>query len=48
MEFLGMIAVGVLGLAACGRVFVFLFRLMGLGFDRLEESIGTKRRRYDD
>lgn len=48
MEFLGMIAVGVLGLAACGRVFALLFRLMGLGFDRLEESIGTKRRRYKD
>lgn len=44
MEFLGMIAIGVLGLAACGRIFGFLFRLMGLGFDRLEETIGTRRK----
>ena len=48
MEFLGMIAVGCLGLVACGRVFGFLFRLMGLGFDKLEESVGTKRHKYND
>lgn len=50
MDFLTMIAVGVLGLAACGRLFGFLFKLMGRGFDALEEvTIGRpRRRRFDD
>ena len=52
MEFLGMIGVGVLGLAACGRLFGLLFKLMGKGFDALEEvTIGgrrSRRRDYDD
>ena len=49
MEFLGMIAVGVLGLVACGRIFGLVFTLMGKGFDALEDvTIGTRRKRYDD
>lgn len=47
MEFLGMIAVGVLGLAAFGRVFRLLFRLLGRGFDSLEDVIGVGRRDRD-
>ena len=52
MEFLSMIALGILGLAACGRLFGILFKLMGKGFDALEEvTIGRgrkSRRRWDD
>ena len=54
MEFLAMIGVGILGLCACGRLFGLLFKLMGKGFDELEDSvmnIGHTRRRtrfFDD
>ena len=52
MEFLGMIGVGILGLAACGRLFGLLFKLMGRGFDALEDAtVGSKRKKrrwYDD
>ncbi len=54
MEFLGMIAIGILGLAAGGRLFGLLFKLMGKGFDCLEESImgghkkRSSRRWFDD
>jgi hypothetical protein len=46
MDFLAMIALGCLGLAACGRLFGFLFKLMGRGFDALEDAtLGGGRRR---
>ena len=46
MEFLAMIGIGILGLAACGRLFGLLFKLMGKGFDALEEvTVGGKRSR---
>lgn len=50
MEFLGMIGIGILGLAACGRIFGFLFKLMGRGFDALEDATlgGRRKNRYDD
>jgi hypothetical protein len=52
MEFLGMIAVGVLGLTACGRLFGFMFKLLGRAFDSLEDvTLGRRRSRrswYDD
>ena len=47
MEFLGMIGVGILGLAAFGRIFRLLFRLMGRGFDCLEDVIMGRRGRDD-
>ena len=47
MDFLAMIALGTLGLAACGRLFGFLFKLMGKAFDALEDAVlsGGRRRR---
>ena len=47
MDFLGMIGLGVLGLVACFRIFGFIFKLMGKGFDTLEDAvIGGNRRRH--
>ena len=41
-----MIAIRTLGLAACARVFKLLFKLMGKGFDSLEEAVlGNGRRK---
>ena len=56
MEFLGMIALGILGLFACSRLFVMLLRLMGMGFNNLESQLmnyGSPKRkksyhRWDD
>lgn len=52
MDFLVMIMVGIIGLGAFGRLFGLLFKLMGRGFDALEDAtIGNGRRRrsrYDD
>ena len=46
MDFLAMIALGCLGLAACGRLFGLLFKLMGRGFDAIEEAtLGNGNRR---
>lgn len=45
MDFLTMIAVGVLGLIACARVFMFLVKLMSWGFDELEDKTLNRRRK---
>ena len=46
MEFLGMIAVGIIGLVACGRLFGLLMKMMGVGLDKLEAQLigGGKKR----
>ena len=44
MDFLVMILVGVLGLTAFGRVFKLLFKLIGHGFDALEDAVMGRNR----
>lgn len=54
MQFMGMIAFGFLGLAACARLFVFMFRIMNRGFDAIEQRTfdgsrkRTQKRRWID
>lgn len=39
MEFLGMIAVGFLGLTICWKIFLFLLKGIGKGFSTLEKKV---------
>lgn len=46
MEFLGMIAVGILGLSVCWRLFLLCFRGIGKGFGTIEKKLFNDD--YDD